>query len=191
MVIHGFQNRSKSDIQRSHIFKDERIPENLNLLTFRVGNNLTSNVDLVREVKDIKTNIVCKVSIVNLLKWRKSKFNNMLNLFSCDSWNSSHDLIYIHLTIVEIFRKGCLIINFFHVFHGVGTGIGRKWPRLSDWVNMSHVSDWWYDYLISIFNNIIDFFISRICFWDHVLFIPEGVIWAREAAKSIDRLCYQ
>lgn len=84
MVIHRFQNRSKSDIQRSHILKDERIPENLNLLTFRVGNNLTSNIDLVREVKDIKTNIVCKVSIVNLLKWRKSKFNNMLNLFSCD-----------------------------------------------------------------------------------------------------------
>ena len=88
----------------------------------------------------------------------------MFNLLSGDlkikfisySWNSSHDLIDVHLAIMEILTESCLIEYFFNVFHGVGSRIGWKWTRLTDWVDMSHVTDWWNNLILVISDCIVD-----------------------------------
>lgn len=55
MVVDVFEDWCKSDTQEWHIFPCQTIPHDFHFLTFGVGDNLSSHVDLIRDVKDIKT----------------------------------------------------------------------------------------------------------------------------------------
>lgn len=84
MIIHWLKNWSETNVQHTHVFPAERIPEYLNFLSFRIGNNLSSNINLVGSIEDIKSEIVGKISEVNLLQGWKTKLNNMLNFLPCN-----------------------------------------------------------------------------------------------------------
>jgi hypothetical protein len=54
---------------------------------------------------------------------------------------SAHDFVYIHLAVIDIFAHGALIVKFFHVLHGISSIIGREWPGLTYWIDMSHIAN--------------------------------------------------
>ena len=125
MIVHGLQNGRKSNVQHAHILPTERVPKNFHFLPFRIGHNLTGDIHLIGVVENIQTQVVGNVSEIDLLKGGKPELHNVLNLFSSDARNSSHDLIDIHLAIVKILGEIGLVKYFFNIFHGVGSGIRR------------------------------------------------------------------
>ena len=72
MIIHWLKNWSEANVQHTHVLPAEGIPEYLNFLSFRIGNNLSSNINLIGSIEDIKPEIVGKISEVNLLQGCKT-----------------------------------------------------------------------------------------------------------------------
>lgn len=78
-----------------------------------------------------------------------------------------------------VFAKSELIKEFFKILHGIGSIVRGKWAWLSDWVDMTHVSDRRSDVLILIFDEVIDFFIGGIGSGNQVVFVEVRVIRPR------------
>lgn len=89
---------------------------------------------------------------------------------------SSHDLVNIHLAIVEVFRHWSLIENFFNIFHCVSARIWWDWSWLSHRINMSHISYGGCYKVFMISDKVIDFFISGVWFGYEVIFIFIGIV---------------
>lgn len=98
----------------------------------------------------------------------------MIKVYAGDS---SHDFINVHLAVVEIFADGGLIKDFFYVFHGVGTAVSWEWTRLTNRVNVTHVSDWWYDFLFVVADSVVDFLVGWEGVGHQIFFVLVGVVW--------------
>ena len=95
------------------------------------------------------------------------------------SWYSSHDFIDVHLAVVDVFAHGALIVEFFHVFHGVGAIIGGDGSGLSYGVDVSHVADGGSDCFILVFDEVVDLFIGGVGAGDEVVLVEVGIIGSR------------
>ena len=90
--------------------------------------------------------------------------------------DAPHDFVYIHLTVVMVFGQTCLIKHFFNVLHGIGSRVCRQWTRLSDGVDVAHVTDGWGNYLVLISNGVVELFVGRVGLWDEVVLVLIGVV---------------
>ena len=125
-------------------------------------NNLSGNINLIGHIEDIKTDIISKISKINLFIGIKSQFSDMFSFPSCDTRNSSHNFFNILLDVAEIPTDGGVPHDLSDIFHGVGTVIRGNGTRFSNGVNVSHVSDWRRGDTMNGTDVFVDFFIPKI-----------------------------
>lgn len=142
MIINKFLNWSESDVHHGKIFVGLGIPQNLDFFSLGVGDDLSGDENLVREIEYIETQVIGQVGKINLFLRSQSQFNNMFALFSSNTWDSSHQFIDIHLAVVEISSDRTVIPDISEIFHGVTSVKAWEWSGFSDWVDMSNVSNW-------------------------------------------------
>ena len=68
-----------------------------------------------------------------------------------------------------VLSKGKLISQFFDIFHSVGAEVAGKRTRLTDWVDLTHVTDWWGHVLVLVFYKVVDLFIGRVAAGNEVV----------------------
>lgn len=67
VVISKFHNGCKSDIQHSQIFVGLSVPHNFDFFSFTISDYLTSDKDLVGQVKYVESDVVGNISVIDLL----------------------------------------------------------------------------------------------------------------------------
>jgi hypothetical protein len=64
------------------------------------------------------------------------------------------------------------------ILHRISAVVRRKWARLPNRVDVSHISHWWGDYLVLILDGIIKFLVGGVSAWYQVVLIEVGVVWS-------------
>ena len=95
MVVYIKHCRSMAHINERNLFESLGVPEYLHLLTLRISNDLPCKINGVRFVKNVQSNILCNVCVIDFFIWIESKSGNMFCFFSCNSWHSSHNLLRV------------------------------------------------------------------------------------------------
>lgn len=105
-----------------------------------LGDDLSSDVDLVGHVEDIKSEVVYDVGEVHLLVGIQTQSGDELTLLPGDAWHSSHDLVHVCRAVVEVVSDRGVHEDLSDVFHGVRTVVCWQTAGLSHGVDLSHVS---------------------------------------------------
>ena len=132
-----------SEDHLGHFIVGTRWPHDFDLFTLGVGDNLSSKVSLVTFIEHIKSVVDNEVAEVNLFLWGEAQLLNSKGFLSGEAWGSSHDLLDISGLGTVIPRHLHVTDHLLDVFHSVWTIVWWDWTRLSNWVNMSHVVEWW------------------------------------------------
>lgn len=90
VIINKLLNWSESDVHHGEILVSLSAPQNLDLLSLGVGDDLSGDENLVGEIKNIQSQVIGKVGKINLFLWGQSEFNNVFTFLSGKTWNSSH-----------------------------------------------------------------------------------------------------
>jgi hypothetical protein len=90
--------------------------------------------------------------------------------------NTTHDLVDVHLTVLNILSHGKLIEKFLHILHGVGAVVGGEGAGLTYGVDVSHVPDGRGDDLVLVFDEVVDLFIGGVCTGDEVVLVEVGIV---------------
>lgn len=84
MVVHILHNRSETDIQHGEILELKTIPHDFDLLALGVGDDLSRDVDLVRQVEYVETEVVGQVRVVQLFVGGQAQFDDVLDFLAGD-----------------------------------------------------------------------------------------------------------
>ena len=127
-----------------------------------LGYNLSRNEDLVSQIEHVQPNVVGDVSEIHLLFGSQPHLDDVFALFPGDAWHSPHQLINIHLAIAHITSKSRIWHHLSDVFHSIRTIVRRQGTRLSDRVNVPHVSHWGWSDSVTTLQIWVDLILSRI-----------------------------
>lgn len=92
------------------------------------------------------------------------------------SWNSAHDLIDVHLAVVDILADGELVCELLDVLHGVGAVVAGEGAGLSDGVDVAHVADGGRDVFVLVLDEVVDLFIGGVVAGDEVVLVEVGIV---------------
>lgn len=140
-VLVHFPNGRIAENHLGHLIIGTRWPEDLCLLTLRVGNYLAANISLVSCVEDINAHVDDEVSEVDLLIWLKTKLLDSKCFSSRETWHTAHHLLDVSALHSVVPWSLHLTVELLDIFHRPGAIVGRDRAGLSDRVYMAHVVD--------------------------------------------------
>jgi len=143
-VLVHFPDGSVSVNHLSHFIISRRRPEDFNLFSLGVGYNLTTAVSLVRFIKDIDSEVHDHVSEINLFVRGQTQLLNAECFTTGKAGNATHNFFNICALSSVIPRSAHLSVGFFDIFHCKWSIIGRNRSRLSNWVDVTHIVNWWW-----------------------------------------------
>jgi len=144
-VLMLLPNRSITKDHHGHLIIGGRWPEDLNLLSLGIGDNLPREICLISLVEYIDSVIDNYIGIVDLLIWGEPQLLDPECLLSGETWSSSHQLLNVSRLRGVVPRASHLTVYLSDVLHSVWSIIWWYRSRLPDWMNMSHVIDrWWW-----------------------------------------------
>ena len=80
VIIDGFKDWGEVDVQLREILKAHGVEEDFYFLCLRVGDHLAGDVDSVRLVEDIESDMVGEVGVSDLLERGESDLDDVLDL---------------------------------------------------------------------------------------------------------------
>lgn len=143
-VLVHFPNGSVSVNHLGHFIISCRRPEDFNLFSLGVSNNLTTAVGLVRFIKDIDSEVHDHVSKINFFVRGETQLLNAECFTTGETRNATHNFFNIGALSGVIPRSAHLSVGFFDIFHRKWSIIGRNRSRLSDRVDVTHIVNWWW-----------------------------------------------
>lgn len=144
-VFVHFPDRSIAEHHHGHFIVSAAWPQDLDFLSFRVRNDLATDVGLVCFVEHVDTAVYNQIGEVNLLVWSEAKLLNSESLTTGQAWNSSHDLLDVSALSAEVPWGTHVAVQLLDVLHCPWSVIRGNRARLSGWVDVAHVVDrsWW------------------------------------------------
>jgi hypothetical protein len=157
-VLVHFPDWGITESHHGHLIISCCWPENLDLFSLRVGDNLSGEIGLVSFVENVNTVVDDDVSEIDFFFWGESKLLNSQCFLSGQTWSSSHNFLNISRLWSMIPWTFHLTIHLSDVFHSVRTIIWWDWSTLSNRMNMSHVIHWrWWVGMLSLNDFIVVF----------------------------------
>jgi hypothetical protein len=138
-VLVHFPDGSVSVTHLSHFIISCRGPQDLNLLSLGVGDNLTAAVGLVRFIEDINSKVHNHVGEVDFFIRSETELLDAKGFSSGEAGNTAHDLFNVSGLEGVIPRSSHLTVGLSHVFHVERSIIGRNRSRLSNRVDVTHI----------------------------------------------------
>ena len=114
-------------------------PQYLNLLTFRVSDDLSANVGLVCLVENVDAEVNNQVSIINFFIRSETKLLDSESLTPGQAWHASHQLLNISGLSCVIPRSTHLTIELLDVFHCPSSIVCWNGSRLADRMDVTHI----------------------------------------------------
>ena len=125
----------------SHLIVSAGGPQNLNLLTFGVGDNLAADIGLVSLIEHINAHVDHHVGVVDFFIWSETELLDAKCLTSSKARNSSHHLFNIRRLQSVVPGSAHVAIEFLNVFHSPSTVVCWDRARLPHRMNVTHVVD--------------------------------------------------
>lgn len=122
-----------------HLIVGSRWPENFNLFSLGVGNDLPADVGLVGLVEDIDAHVDNHVCVVNLLGRGEAHLLDAESLTAGKPRHATHELIDVSRLWNVVPVSSQISVQFLDVLHGPGAVVCWDWTRLPDWMDVSHV----------------------------------------------------
>jgi len=138
-VLVHFPDRGVTICHHGHFIISTGRPQDFNLLTLGVSNDLSANISLVSFIEDIDSHIDDKVRVINLFIGGKTKLLNTKSLTSSEPWNTSQKLLDVSRLGCVIPRSAHVTVKFLDILHGPGAIVCRDGSRLSNRMDVSHV----------------------------------------------------
>ena len=141
-VLVHFPNWCTSEGHHGHLVVSCSWPKDLNLLSLRVGHDLTGEVCLVAFVEHVDTVVNNQVCEVNFFFWGETELLDSQGLLTSETWRSPHQLLHIGGLRRVVPRASHVTNELLDIFHGKRTIVRRDWTTLSHGMDVSHVVDW-------------------------------------------------
>ena len=132
-------DRSVTVSHLGHFIISTSRPQYLNLLTFRVSDDLSANVGLVCLVENVDAKINNQVGIIDFFIRSETKLLDTESLTPGQAWHTSHQLLNICGLSSVIPGSTHLAVELLDVFHCPCSIVCWNGSRLADGMDVTHI----------------------------------------------------
>jgi hypothetical protein len=101
--------------------------------------------------------------------------------------DSAHDLVDVHLAVVDVLAHGGLVEELLDVLHSVGAVVGGQRPRLPHGVHVPHVAHGRRHCAVLVLHEVVDLFVARVGARHQVVLVEVGVVGARCVRRELPK----